>query len=46
MPAPPTTSAELTGSLDLRALASWLQDQSYSLIQPNGDAFNAQEYFY
>ena len=30
----------------ISAHASWLQDQSYSLIQPNGDAFNAQEYFY
>jgi len=28
------------------AHASWLQAQNYSLIEPDGDSFNAQEYFY
>ena len=28
------------------AHASWLEAQNYSLVQPDADAFNAQEYFY
>lgn len=28
------------------AHAGWLQAQNYSMIEPDGDSFNAQEYFY
>ena len=30
----------------ISAKASWLQAQNYSLIEPDGDSFNAQEFFY
>jgi hypothetical protein len=30
----------------ISAHASWLQAQNYSLIEPDGDSFNAQEFFY
>jgi tetratricopeptide (TPR) repeat protein len=30
----------------ISAHASWLQAQNYSLIKPDGDSFNAQEFFY